>query len=832
MRRSIVLVLGLIIPALSALAAENPPTRDDPETHFELKVRPVLAGTCLKCHNEKKASGGLRLDAREFLVEGGDNGPAMLPGDPENSLIVQAIRYNHETLRMPPNKQLPKEVAADFATWIAAGAVWPESKPAIATSEAKGHWAFEPIRALDPPADPTGWAESPIDRFIAQGHRKSGLHPVAPADKRALIRRASFDLTGLPPTPEQVEAFVSDDRPDAFAQVVDRLLASPQYGERWGRYWLDLARYADTAGDNSDYPIPEAYLYRDYVIDAFNADKPYDQFLIEQIAGDLLAESGPPETYAERVIATGFLAQAKRFGTHKLEDMHLIIEDTLNTTGQVVLGLTLRCARCHDHKYDPITSKDYYGLYGFFASTQYPFAGSEEERHASEFAAIIPPDERKAREARHAEAIAALKAEIQRRETESDLSRRIEELDRKIASNAQGAPADCEPTTAEERERKVAEWKAERDKTRKRLDTELAPLRKNLDRLEKEPPADIPLAYAVRDGKPTDAAIQRNGNPRERGDVVPRGVPSILAPASPLEIPQGSSGRLQLAQWLASPDNPLTARVMVNRIWQHHFGKPIVPTPSDFGFRGTPPTHPELLDWLARAFIDSGWSIKAMHRTIMLSKTYQLASAHDASNAEADAGNLLYWRFDRRRLDAEALRDTLLTLGGNLETGRPGPHPFPPPKRWTFTAHHQFKAVYPSNHRSVYLMVQRLHPHPYLALFNGPDTSMSTPVRDASTVPLQALYLLNSEFVHDQASRFARLLLDTSSDATSRIDLAYQKTFARPASEAERTRALAFVEQYQSALEQEGSPADRRELDSWTSFVRLLLASNEFYFID
>ncbi len=733
----------------------------DSEEFFERQVRPVLAGTCVKCHGAVKASGGLRLDSREAILKGGESGPAVVPGDPKHSLLIRAIGHEDESLEMPPGKLLPESSRADLAAWVASGAKWP--KPATPgrtrTIDGQKHWAFEPLLNVAPPEDTTGWAEGPVDRFIATRLRAHGLHPVGQAGKRTLIRRAFFDLIGLPPDPERIEAFVDDDRPDAYERLVDELLASPQYGERWGRYWLDLARYADTAGDNSDYPIPEAYLYRDYVIDAFNADVPYDRFLHEQLAGDILAAQGSPADYARQVIATGFVAQAKRFGTHKLEDIHQIIEDTLNTTGQVVLGLSLRCARCHDHKYDPITSRDYYALYGFFASTKYPFAGSEEERKPSEFAPIIPPSEIKDWESKHAEP----------------------------AARSKKAPAK---------------------------------------------PA-LPIAYAVREGKPTDAKLQKGGNPHQLGAVVPRGVPACLDPSPSLSIPGESSGRLQLARWLTEgPPRALTARVMVNRIWQHHFGKPIVATPSDFGLRGTPPTHPELLDRLARDFIASGWSVKAMHRTIMFSKTYRLAAEVDRSDAELDTGNAWYWRFDRRPLDAEALRDTLLDLAGGLDRSRPGPHQFPAADQWRFTAHNQFKAVYPSDHRSVYLMVQRLHPHPYLALFNGPDTSQSTAVRDDAFLPLQALFLLNSPFVHQQAGRFARSLIDRQSDPIARLRLAYLRAYGRPPSREEADHAAAYLWRYEQLLADEGVPADRRVLDSWSSLARTILASNEFLYVD
>jgi hypothetical protein len=740
--RWVVRVLTLVIGAGPSAWAAEPARDDNADTFFELKVRPVLAGTCVKCHGAVKVSGGLRLDSREAMLAGGESGPAIVPGDPGKSLIIKAIRHEDESLEMPPGKLLPEAVRADLAAWVSSGANWPKSQASGQSVAGQKHWAFEPLRVALPPVDPTGWADGPLDRFVAAGHRSNGLRPAPSAQRGTLIRRAYFDVIGLPPTALRVESFIADDRRDAYEHLVDELLASPQYGERWGRYWLDLARYADTAGDNSDYPIPQAHRYRDYVIDAFNADVPYDRFLHEQLAGDILARRGSPDDYARQVIATGFIAQAKRFGTFKLEDIHQIIEDTLNTTGQVVLGLSLRCARCHDHKFDPITSRDYYALYGFFASTKYPFAGAEEEPRPSEFVPLIMP-------------------------------------------------------------------------------VNYAPL------------AGPPLAYAVREGKSTDAQIQRGGNPKDLGEVVPRGVLTCLDPHPSLAIPRQGSGRLELARWLtSSPASALIARVMVNRIWQHHFGKPIVPTPSDFGLRGTPPSHPELLDWLAREFIASGWSVKTMHRKIMLSKTYRLASAIDAANDAADTGNAWYWRFERHALDAEALRDTLLDLGRSLDRSRPGPHQFPPAKSWHFTAHHQFKAVYPSDHRSVYLMVQRLHPHPYLSIFNGPDTSMSTAVRDGSAVPLQALFLLNSPLVHAQAGRFARSLIEGQPDPQARVRLAYLRAYARPPTQAERDRSIDYVKQYEQALAAEGAPADRRAVESWSSLIRTILASNEFIYVE
>lgn len=660
--------------------------------------------------------------------------------------------------------------------------------------EAGHHWAFQPVRVPDLGAFASDQpALNPIDRFIAAKQHTAGTRPVPLADRLTLIRRAYFDLTGLPPSPEQVRAFLDDAEPGAWTRLVEELLASPRYGERWGRHWLDLVRYADTAGDDSDYPIPEAALYRNYVIDAFNADLPYDRFLQEQIAGDLLAKEGPSERFADQVVATGYIAQSKRFATHKHEDMHLIIEDTLHTTGEAILGLTFRCARCHDHKYDPTTMEDYYALYGFFSSTVYPHPGSEENTKPNEFIPLVPEPQLQG-------LVAAFKSEHgPRLETLESQIKRIEE--------------------------EIKDKKEQKEKT--------AALRKELAEIQRQDPRiSSPLAYAVKEGTPADVEIQKGGDPRRKGHVSPRDVPRFLGGHGTLQIPKGTSGRLELARWLSSPENPLTARVMANRIWQHHFGKGLVATPSNFGLQGEPPTHPELLDWLASQFMQSGWSIKAMHRLILHSETWRRASAHDPAMAEIDPANNTYWHFDRRRLDAEALRDTLLLIGGNLDLDRPGPHPFPSVNSWSFTAHHQFKAVYPSNHRTVFLMVQRLHPHPYLSLFNGPDTTASTPVRDASTVPLQALFMANSEFVHAQAAGLARQLQAAASDPRARVDRAYQTLFGRPATTAECARALKYLDDYQAVLKAESAPAASCASEPWSSLARVLLASNEFASVD
>jgi hypothetical protein len=802
-----------------------PPANGD-EDHFEAKIRPVLMRTCFKCHGGDKTSGGLRVDSRESLVKGGKKGPAIVPGNAEAGLLLQAIRYTDEDFRMPPKERLAGNVVEDFARWIKAGAPWPKS--AAAPAAGARHWAFQLPRTIDP-ATVAGTAPHPVDRLVQAAQAPLGLHPVGPASKRALIRRATFDLTGLPPSPERVEAFVADARPDAYERLIEELLSSPRYGERWGRHWLDVARYADTAGDDSDYPIPQARFYRDWVVDAFNQDKPYDEFLTEQIAGDLLAKSGPPELYAGRVIATGFIAQAKRYGTHKHEDMHLIIEDTISTLGQAVLGLTLRCARCHDHKYDPITSEDYYALYGFFQSVVYPHAGSEEDHKPSEFIPLAAPAELKtqtdAYEAEHGERRMFLEAELKKID-ESESGKALKEVKAALEAIKKEPKSD-------DRDKRRKEANDKRLVLEKEVTEKSKDLRDELDRILRESPlGKTPLAYAIKEGKPVDAKLQVGGEPNRSGAVVRRGVPKFLNPKGTLEIPPEVSGRLELARWITSLENPLTARVMVNRIWQHHFGKGLVYTASNFGLQGEAPTHPELLDYLAGRFVQSGWSVKAMHRLIMLSETYRLSSDDLPANSAKDAGNRYYWRADRLRMDAEELRDSILQLGGTLKLERPGAHPFPPADKWSYSAHRQFSAIYPSENRSIYLMVQRLHPHPYLSLFNGADAKLTTDVRDASTVASQALFMANGDLVHQQAAAFAKRLIEGWTAPDERVRHAYLEAYGRAPTAAEVERSLGYVARYTKALESEKAAPEKRELEAWSSFARVVFASNEFYHVD
>jgi cytochrome c553 len=736
MVRFAVLTLPLLLVASFAGAAEPAPNGDE---FFEKEVRPLLIARCLQCHGDNKTKGDLKLTSRETLLKGGDRGPAVAPGKPDESLIVQAVRFK-EKPKMPPTGKLDDREIQTLTRWVAMGAPWPKTTVLAApvgefriTDQQRKFWSFQPVKATEPPsAKDAAWNGSPIDRFLQVKRETLSLKPVGLADKRVLIRRVTFDLTGLPPTPEEIDAFLADDSSKAFEKVVDRLLASSAYGERWGRYWLDVAHYADTAGETADYPVPQAYRYRNYVIDSFNADKPYDQFVREQIAGDLLTPgANAPGSPGERLIATGFLAGARRFGFDPQNYHYLTIEDTIDTTGKAILGLTVACARCHDHKFDPISQGDYYAFYGIFDSTKYPFPGSEEHKAPSDFPKL--PDGQ--------------------------------------------------------------------------------------------------AVYAVGEGTPHNVHIHKRGDPLTPGAEAPRRFLQILG-GQPVPADGKSSGRLQLADWLSSPKNPLTARVMVNRIWQHHFGEGLVRTPNNFGKQGRSPTHPELLDYLADRFMASGWSVKAMHKMILLSRTYQLSSAEDAGDRALDPNDENLWRFDRRRLDAEAIRDSLLAVSGTLDRTMPGPHPFPPANTWNFTQHNPFQAVYETKHRSVYLMTQRQCRQPYLALFDGADPNTSTAARSTTTVPTQALYFLNDPFVHDLADKFAARILAATTDEGARIDLAHRIAYGRPATPDETHTAEAYLRKYEQGLKEAGVPAEKQTAAAWASYARVLFAANEFVYID
>jgi hypothetical protein len=752
---------------------------------FEQHIRPLLAANCYSCHSAKAATpmGGLMLDTKAGMLKGGASGaPAVVPGKPEESLIVSAVR-GAGNLKMPPGRKLdPADIQA-LVDWIGMGAPDPRTEGAVTAAapydweKAKQHWSFRPVQDPAPPRVlPGEWSRTAIDRFVKAKLDTQKLAPQPRASKLALIRRVTYDLIGLPPTPEEVDAFLKDLSPHAFEKVVDRLLASPQYGEKWGRHWLDVVRYADTSGDNADFPVPSMYRYRNCVIASFNRDEPYDRFLREQIAGDILAKqqsAGDPEEYRQQEIATGYLANSRRFGSRAAE-FHLTIDDTIDNLGKGVLGLTIGCARCHDHKFDPIPTTDYYALFGIFKSTRYAHAGTEIYPHTYGFAAMKPEDQ----------------DELTRFEDEfAGLDNRMEDIK---ANKIKFATPE---------ERRNAE---------KEIHERYYVLRLEYPYFEK--------AYAVSEGKPADARIMVRGEPQTLGPAVPRGFLTVLG-GQKLPADEKGSGRLELAQWITDPKNPLTARVMVNRIWQWHFGRGLVATPDDFGTRGEAPSHPELLDYLTSRFIEGGWSVKKLHRLILLTRVYQGGSGDNAANELKDSKNEYLWKFNRRRLDAEEIRDSLLVVSGSLDPAPGGEQPFPPEMSWTFSQHVPFIGAddkFASNKRSVYLMQQRIRKQPFLELFDGADSNAETGVRPVTTTALQALYAMNDPFFHAQAAALADRVTAAAPSESERLRYAFRLVYGRVPAVDELTDMHQFLAEEQS----------------WPALMRVLLASNEFLTLD
>jgi hypothetical protein len=743
------------------LRAETPAADSD---FFEKKIRPVLVEHCYKCHGNGKAKGGLSLASRDALLKGGDSGPALVPGDAAKSLLLQAVRHEGET-HMPPKGKLPAGVLADLSEWVRRGAVWPAATngDTLRTSGTtfgaaeRAFWSFQPITDPKPPAvQNQAWPRQALDRFVLAKLEARGLHPVRAADKHALLRRVTFDLIGLPPTPQEIAAFESDNAPNAYEKVVDRLLSSPHYGERWGRHWLDVARYGeDQAHTFQARLFPNGYRYRDWVVKAFNDDMPYDRFIVEQIAGDLLTE-GDPEAHRA---ALGFFA----LGPHYYGDSAARkfveateLDDRIDTLTRGFLGLTVSCARCHDHKFDPIAQSDYYSLAGVFQSTKY------EEKP------LGPPEiiER------------YNKAQKEMKSCEAKIKAFL-----KTEGKGQG-------------EKKLG------DDAKKKL----ASMRRELEQIKKSVPPAPPVVHTLSEGKPTDMKVYLRGNPDKEGPVAPRRFLRILAGDNPPSFTHGS-GRLDLANAIADPKNPLTARVIVNRIWQHHFGRGIVATPSNFGKLGERPTHPELLDHLTARFLASGWSIKALHREILLSATYRMNCVHDERNAAVDPANHLLWRMNRQRLDVEAWRDALLAASGELDGTLGGA----PTDLGNIT----------NKRRTLYGKISRHNLDSLLRLFDFPDPNISSAARPVTIVPLQQLFVLNSEFMIARARSLSAKLAAEEKDDAARIRRAFVRVFGRSASDREVRMGLAFL-----------ASAQKAALSAWEQYAQVLLSANEFTFVD
>lgn len=798
----------LLVGMLVACANCCPLTAAERQVDFIKDVHPIFAAHCYRCHGPDDQESSFRLDSRDTAFAGGDFGePAIVAGSAEESPLYEYVSNRDGSgVAMPPDEQLSAHQVEILKRWINEGANWPESSDAEDLQASRMHWAFQPLStAQAPKVKHDEWVQTPMDLFLVSGYERAGITPNAIADKRTLLRRVTFDLIGLPPTPSEMETFLADSTEHAFVRVVERLLDSPHYGEKWGRHWMDVVRYADTAGDSSDFPIPDMFRYRNYIIRSFNEGKPYDRFVREQLAGDLL----PAKTTAQRnrqVIATGYLASAMRFGNAGPEP-YLTIEDTINNLGQGLLALTIQCARCHDHKFDPISARDYYALYGIFESTRYPHPGHEMDRAPVNFVPLIPRSELEAILAPYEAQLETLRAPF------GPLYRELEQA-KKSENRSRDETSAAEQTAG---------------RTPHEIEQDIQQVAIAYSAAAADYPV-FPKAYAVLDATPVDAKLQIKGEPRQLGDEVPRGFLEVLG-GQTLPSNAVGSGRLQLANWIL--EHPLAARVIVNRLWHWHFGRGLSPSVNDLGVRGQPPSHPELLDYLARKLIDGGWSIKDLQREIVHSRTYQLATSDSTDARREDPENRLWWRFARRRLEAEEIRDTMLYISGELDPSMPEePHPFPPRGTWRYSQHEPFEDVYDTRHRSVYLMTKRQRRHPLMTVFDGADTTASTGTRMASTTPLQALYLYNDEFVHARASAFAARLQRREASEESRIDLAYRLAFGRLPSPLEVRAGRQFLSRSREILKSRHPQDDELTLSSWAAFARVLFRTNEFVYVD
>jgi hypothetical protein len=917
-------VVLLFISSLSSAA----PSRT--ESDFERHVRSALVEHCQRCHGPKKQMGGLRLDSREALLKGGDNGLVVKPGDPAASRLIKAIRHEGD-LKMPPKTKLPDATIAALTAWVKTGVPWPVPGRATSGTDAwKRHWAFQPVhRPGLPPVKNTGWARTPIDRFILAKLEARGLSPSPEADRRTLIRRLSFNLVGLPPTPEEIDAFLSDGRPDAYERLVDRLLASPRHGERWARYWLDVARYADTKGyvffQEADYPW--GWTYRDYVIEAFNENRPYNRMILEQLACDLLLDADRAS-----LRALGFLSLGGRF----MNNVHDIMDDRIDVVTRGLMGLTVTCARCHDHKFDPVPTADYYSLYGVFASAVEPdvpplytdppatpmFRSFQKELanrekaledflsskfddlrrsarsrvveyllaaharrgqpKADDFMLLADPDdinpfmllrwqaylERTARShhpvfapwhayaslpgmtfslestnvmqrlladrARPINPLVAKAFSGKPPASMTDVAQRyaklLGDMDRKwslvraLAFRLKRSNPDRLTDPDDEELRQVFYGPNAPPNVKRALvnDLDLLPdraaqgvlqkLRKAVEQWRATGPGAPPRAMVLVEApRPFEPVVFRRGSPTNLGERVPRRFLAFLS-NNQREPFNRASGRLEMARAIADPQNPLTARVMVNRLWLHHFGAGLVATPGDFGLRSDPPSHPELLDWLAEEFVRSGWSIKHLHRLIVTSAVYRQASAEEISGPtlparRVDPDNSLLRRMNRRRIDFEAMRDALLAVAGQLDGRIGGPS--------------VKDAMTPgARRRTLYAFVDRIHVPGLFRAFDFPSPDASSPLRDSTLVPQQALFLMNSSFALQVAGALlARPEIAAERTIDGRISRMYRLCYGREPHVVERELARLFI-------------GDGKSEVTWQRYAQVLLIGNEFVFVD
>jgi cytochrome c553 len=877
---------------------------------FEKKIRPVLVAHCYECHSAtaEEPKGKLRLDSREAMMKGGETGPALVAGNVEGSILLRAIRYQDN--EMPPKGKLPAEIIADFEHWVKLGAPDPRDDKSLSTgrqidyAEGRKFWAFQPIaKPALPAVKNEAWVKTDIDRFVLAKLEAAGMTPSPPAEKTALLRRAYFDLVGLPPTPADVEVFLADTSPEAFAKVVDKLLASRHYGERWGRHWLDVARYGeDQAHTFQARMYPNAYRYRDWVVNSLNNDLPYDQFLLAQIAGDLLGEEG----IKERSPALGFFAigpvyygDAGAASQARADEW----DDRVDTLTRGLLGLTVACARCHDHKFDPIATREYYGLAGIIASSkyyEYPLGTPEEIAKKQAAEDLVKAQQKTIDEFLDAESkslraslandtakylvaswryinkrkgdskysladsakkdklsdyvlnrwhdylttgpgkdqprLAAWRELLAKQDPTADLSgdetaqaevrAAAEAFQEQVKTLVGETASDKEARSVSEEEKKqnsallaeLTENKGVLAIPRKEVEKLLGDgpkkeLKKHQDELAKRKKGSenvkLPIAHSLTEGTPTDLKIFVQGNPKKEGEPAPRSFLTVLSGDSPKPLQTSGSGRLELAKAIASAANPLTARVAVNRVWQGHFGFGLVRTASNFGHLGERPTHPELLDYLASTFIASGWSLKALHRQIMLSAVYQQSSRSQPKHEQVDGDNRLLWRMNRRRLEVEPWRDAMLAAAGTLDPTLGGPS--------------INLADAGNRRRTLYGFVSRHQLNELLRLFDFPDPNLTSDKRTVTTVPLQQLFVLNSDFLAQQAHALAsRLKSEADLADAERIRQAYLLLYGRHPTEREVSLGTAFLF---------ASPGGG-VFSAWEEYCLALLGANEFLFMD
>ncbi|MFM2094241.1 MAG: hypothetical protein RIS70_1365 [Planctomycetota bacterium] len=779
-------------------SAPLPPATPEQLEFFESKIRPILVEHCYECHaaDAKKVQAGLRLDSRAGLLRGGDSGPALVVGKAEESLLIQAVRW--KSLEMPPRGKLSDTQVQYLVDWVAQGAAWPSAdagKPAIAETTAAEtdwqqvraqHWAWQPpVRPTPPEVQQADWPKTAIDAFILHRLEAAGLRPAPVASPQVLIRRVFFDLIGLPPSPEEVDAFESAwarDPDAALSELVDRLLALPQYGERWGRHWLDVARYSDLTGTFGGPPVPHAWRYRDWVVSALNRDLPYDKFLRAQVAGDLM--------HHEDSVATGFFALGPTYVSDggdpdaTAQAMSETLDDRVDTLTRGILGLTVSCARCHDHKFDPIPQRDYYSLAGIFNNTRV----ADQPMVAPEVVKVFHD---------HQQA-------IQMRE------QKIRELE--------------EAAKKENRELNDAE-RGDHDR-----------FRAEIEQLRKQSPPPYPVANGLADTGSADMHVAIRGNLRKPGEVAPRRFLRVLSRDLQTRYSRGS-GRLELADDLVAPDNPLTARVIVNRLWSQHFGQGIVRTLSNFGATGEPPSHPELLDWLAVELQSGGadpgshgrfpaspapaarWSLKRFHKLLIMSASYRMSSQADAQAMAVDADNRLLWRFHKRRLDVEAWRDSLLSLTGELDRTVSGP---------------SVDNLMVAPRRTLYGAIDRngdqFGHQTFLRLFDFPLARATSEGRITSTVPQQSLFLMNSPFMAARSRALAGKMHSLAADDEQRIRTLYRLLYSRLPSDEELELGRVFLA---AASASSNTPSgEKSSLSRWEQYAQVLLSANELMYIE